>query len=178
MFGAGSRPLSKAVYVILLALVVLPLRANAAESDIAKEAEAGEYLSAPQLYDLFYGRTWRWGPDKGGFYSNVGRQFLAYSGAGATRSYAEGNWFITSDGRVCTRAVWHSTTWVGKVQECLQHKTDGRRIFQRKMPKGDWYVFKNTPMKSGDVYGQFVVGDRVSAGYNKNKQFVDSLRKK
>lgn len=145
---------------------------TAAVDDLAAKASASPYVSAGELLRLFGGRTWVWAGSGGGFYANKKREYKAYAGKNQERSYADGTWFITDRGRVCVRAVWHSLKWKGKVLECLEHRSDGKQVFQRKLPKGDWYVFQNIPLRSGDPATQLVPGDRTEAGYERNKRFV------
>jgi len=178
-----SLPFFRAATAVLVALGLVagilgtPSASGKAQpvDEVAQQAEAGEYLTVGQLLDLYYGRTWRW-TDGAGYYSSKERGFRAYSGKGATSSYATGKWFITDRGRVCTKATWTSLKWKGNVRECLEHRTDGRRVFQRKLPNGPWYVFKNTPSRAGDVYNQLVPGDQASAAYERNKTLVDTQR--
>ena len=40
-------------------------------------------------------------------------------------------------------------------------------MFQKREPDGEWYVFKNTPIKSRDEYRKVRPGDYVSAHFNR-----------
>ena len=85
-----------------------------------------------------------------GFLDGRTRTFVAWTGSGADASYADGNWYMTETGNLCFRANWAAVDGDGMAATCFEHRTDGARIFQRRQPDGEWYVFANSPIQPDD----------------------------
>lgn len=121
----------------------------AAAVGCSAQAEGGRYLTKSELRKLFEGKTWVWN-DGGGYFSPTG-VFVGVSGSGDTRSTTKGDWALYSPGMICFAGSWlqrskrspHSTT-------CFEHKILSGQILQKRMPEGEWYVFRHDPAQSDD----------------------------
>lgn len=119
-------------------------------------------LSPTELFMLYQGRTWLWATG-GAYFSPQPRTFVAWVRAPEGDSYAEGKWIITTDGQVCFKANWHSRQSVVPVLTCFAHKRVDSTIYQRRLPKGDWYVFKSPRQGEAQEYSNFKLGDDATA---------------
>lgn len=137
-------------------------------SEIAREAMAGEPLSIRSMQRIYGNRTWIW-DDGAGFLDARDRTFVAWTGSGADASYADGNWFMTQTGNLCFRANWASASGAGVAATCFEHRTDGSRIFQRRQPDGEWYVFADSPIRPDDEINKLRPGNAVFSRYERNK---------
>ncbi len=144
-------------------------------SEIARAAMAGEPLSIRAMQGIYGNRTWAW-DDGAGFMNARDRTFVAWTGSGADASYADGNWFMTETGNLCFRANWAAMDGSGMAATCFEHRTDGSRIFQRRQPDGEWYVFANSPVRPGDEINKLRPGDAVFSRYERNKAEVTRRR--
>jgi hypothetical protein len=118
-------------------------------------------MTAVELHRLYRDRTWQW-TDGAGLCQDQGRIFKAWSGSGADASWAEGRWIVTNSGRLCLKAKWHGKAGAASSSTCFSHRTDGRTIYQKKEPSGDWYVFKHAEPQPGDEFTKLVREDLVS----------------
>ena len=144
-------------------------------STIAREALAAEPLSIRDLQRIYGNRTWTW--DEGaGFLNARDRTFTAWTGSGPNASYADGNWFMTPTGNLCFRANWASVTGEGVAATCFEHRTDGARIFQRRQPDGEWYVFADSPIQPDNEINKLRPGDAVFSRYERNRAEVARRR--
>ena len=119
-------------------------------------------MTAFELYVLYRDRSWQW-PDGAGRLETEGRRFTAVAGSGDAASWAEGRWIVTERGRLCLDADWHAPAGTFADRTCFEHLIDGRTIYQRKAPAGDWFVFKNYPTEADDEFTKLVREDLVSA---------------
>lgn len=118
-------------------------------------------LTAPQLLQLFGDKTWKWG-EGGGYFDLDRRVFRARTVDASGESTAKGKWRITDTGKLCFRATW--TTAAGKSSDdtCFQHVLVGNGdIYQRKLPDGEWYVFKHAKADPADEFNKLVRQDLV-----------------
>lgn len=127
------------------------------------------YMTTEELWQMYNNRSWIW-KDGAGYFPNAKRRFTAYSGSGKAGSYAEGVWFVTWMGKACFRATWHGADYAVPKLTCFSHRTDGKRIHQKRLPDGEWYVFRNSPPRNGDEFGKFLLGDYVSKGSARNRR--------
>lgn len=134
--------------------------------DSPQPATQARAMTAYELYVLYRDKSWQW-TDGAGRMDTDGRRFTAISGSGRAASWAEGQWVITDRGRMCLDADWHSSTGVFPDRTCFDHRLDGQTIYQRRLPGGDWYVFKHTPAESDDEFTKLVRKDLISAGLKK-----------
>jgi hypothetical protein len=113
-------------------------------------------LTKKEIVDLYEGKSWLW--EKGvGFFAAKG-QFNAFSGDGKDRSTVAGNWEALDDGRLCFSGVWTAKNWRRFARTCFAHKIKDGHIYQRRLPQGQWYIFRHEPSQEGDQ--KIVAGDQ------------------
>lgn len=122
--------------------------------------EATVPLSAVELLQLYGDKTWKWG-EGGGYFDTDGRQFRARTFDDKGGSTANGVWRITNAGKLCFRANWKSATGVELVDSCFAHRRKGGEIYQRRLPDGEWYVFKHAITEADDEFNKLVREDLV-----------------
>jgi hypothetical protein len=144
-------------------------------SEAARAAMAAEPLSIRSMQRIYGNRTWMW-DDGAGFMNARDRTFVAWTGSGENASYADGNWFMTPTGNLCFRANWASVSGDGVAATCFEHRTDGARIFQRRQPDGEWYVFADSPIQPDDEINKLRPGDAVFSRYERNRDEVARRR--
>lgn len=128
-------------------------------------AETAKPLNNAEIYQLFSNNSWMW-KDGAGYFSVPKRQFKAWSGSGKSATYADGIWFITEPGKLCFRANWHTVNSVVPATTCFSHRKKDGVIFQRREPKGEWYVFKHAPAQKSDEIRKLRSGDYVSKHFD------------
>lgn len=122
-------------------------------------------LSAAELRAMYSGKSWSWG--KGG-----AALFRADGGfwAWTTTSYAPGTWTASDSGKLCFSAIWTNAKYASPARTCFAHAMYNGRIFQRKVPKGDWYLFSHAVPRDGDAILSLVTDDLVTERYLALKQ--------
>jgi hypothetical protein len=125
-------------------------------------------VTAGELHAIYNDQTWVWSDGAGRMQSD-GRRFVAWAGSGASATWAEGRWIITSSGRLCFKARWQSSSGSHPAKTCFIHKQHRGVIYQRKEPSGDWYVFKHAISKDGDEIRKLTNEDLVSKELEKIK---------
>lgn len=164
----------KQTALAIVALVMLT-QTTAAASSIAEKAKAARDMTTQELYRVYKNRSWIW-KDGGGYFRVSKRQFTAWVGKGKKATVAKGIWYLPDRGKTCFRATWLSTEWSKAERTCFLHRTDGDIIYQRKLPDGEWYVFKNKPVQSYDEIQKLRHGDYVSLNYTKNMRLIKAGR--
>ena len=157
------------VRTLLLAAATLTAMSFIAEPSAAAPGKTpplpkGAHTMAPfDVVKLYRGKTWLW--PAGGGYFDSGARFFAWSAeAGKSPTYALGRWMTTEDGRVCMKAKWFSSNGEGvPATTCFAHSMAGRVIYQRRVPSGDWYVFRADPPATDDEFAKLKDGDLVKA---------------
>lgn len=150
--------------LLLLSAAAIAAPAGASGSDVSERASKAPQMSVEQLVELYRDRSWIW-TNGAGFFSGPGRNFTAWSTADGAVSVASGRWFPTSRGKICFRAVWVYEGGAARATNCFLHRIDGRAIYQRREPDGEWYVFDNFATSRGDERAKLVPGDRASRRY-------------
>jgi hypothetical protein len=112
-------------------------------------------LSKNEVAGLYEGKSWPW-IDGMGYFAPKGR-FLALAGSGRNRGTLNGTWVASQDGKLCFSGVWKAKSGSRFERTCFLHKTKDGHIYQQRLPKGAWYVFKHDPEKEGDQ--KLVPGD-------------------
>lgn len=123
-------------------------------------------MTAPELLLLYGDRTWQWGVG-GGYFDGETRAFEGRSGGAEGESTARGRWRITDDGQMCIEAEWVTSTGSYPDVTCFEHVLADGDIYQRKMPEGDWYVFKHANTEPDDEYNKLIREDRVTGASGK-----------
>lgn len=126
-----------------------------------------------ELFDLYQGRTWQWQAG-GAYFSPRPRDFTAWSQADGQNTYAKGRWLISTDGQVCFKAKWFTAKGAASGLTCFAHRRVDSTIYQRRLPGGDWYVFKAASPQLTQEYAKFKMGDEVSAEAEKVKAEISA----
>ncbi|RAZ92412.1 hypothetical protein DPM33_00415 [Mesorhizobium hawassense] len=159
---------STVVSAVLVALMLAAGNAAAAPKpavdDIAKLAAAATPMKADAVEQLYANRTWLWEKHGAGYFSeneHGRKRFVARTQTG----YGKGDWYVTSGGEVCMRALWTSKNDGGSgAITCFLHREKDGVIYQRPSLGGHWYVFGNNPVRKNDGVRKLVKGDRVMKG--------------
>lgn len=138
---------------------------------VAAAADHARLVTTDELQSIYGNRSWIW-KDGAGYFRVSKREFTSWVNSGSKATYADGLWFLTDQGRLCFRATWNSVSGSSKALKCFEHRTDGRHIYQRKVPDGTWYVFSHRPAAPGDEIRKLKLGDHVSPHYRRNKRYV------
>lgn len=117
-------------------------------------------LSAAELLQLFGDKTWKW-ETGGGFFDVDRRVFRARTVDATGESTARGKWRITDTGKLCFRATWTTAESKTSDDTCFQHVLIDGDIYQRKLPDGEWYVFKHAKADAADEFNKLVRQDLV-----------------
>ena len=161
------------VFRVGLAAAAPPARG---QDQIATTAGAARVLRKERLDSIYADRTWHW-KDGAGYFQAKNREFKAWVGKGRKATYAEGSWTVNNNGRLCFRAAWHSLRGRKRASTCFAHRSDGKNIYQRRLPRGKWYIFSHIPARPGDEINKLQPGDQVSKSYHANKSYVQRARK-
>jgi len=143
----------KAIHAALFFCVVLH-PGNTSASGVAAQERA---LTRAELIKLYAGNSWLWN-DGSGYFAPSGR-FVAVAGPEGKQSRVDGSWKASRDGRLCFSGIWRTKPKTrGKYAEtCFAHRKSKGAILQRRLPHGEWYVFRSDDGKSTDQ--KLVVGD-------------------
>jgi hypothetical protein len=114
-----------------------------------------------ELGSMFRGKTWVW-PEGAAYFAPNGK-FIAWSGKNTAASFARGSWRTAPKGRLCFSAQWVSRAGAGPAETCFSHVVKSGDLFQRKDPKGEWYVFKHATPLADDEFSKLVAGDQAGA---------------
>ena len=128
--------------------------ANKADDQASRAAA----LSDAGIYQLYQNHSWIWGKNGTAFFSAKQRQFDAWTSDKGKPGYGDGIWFIPGGGKVCYRATWHGGWGSKKSMTCFEHRQAGNVIYQRKLPDGEWYAFKDRHGQSKLRYGDYASG--------------------
>jgi hypothetical protein len=135
---------------------------------IGDEAAKARSLTAKELTSMYAGQTWQWADGAAYFVPN--RAFMAWANNGTKAAYADGSWFVSDQGRLCSNATWHGREGNAQSTTCWETRIDEKRIYQRKLPAGKWYILAHIPARADDEIQKLEPGDRVSGGYQRNKR--------
>ena len=160
--GAGAR--LKAGVVAALGVMVLASSAVASTTPAVEDGPpaGSSVMSAAELYVLYGDKTWQW-QEGAGRMDSTDRRFRAWVESDKGKSWAEGRWLITDSGMMCIKADWHSGQEVFPARTCFAHRIDGGTIYQKKVPDGQWYVFRHAEGRDDDEAKKLVSADLVSA---------------
>lgn len=111
-------------------------------------------LTDEELFLLYVGKTWKWGA--GGGYFGPNGLFRARTFDGGTITDGGGTWGVNNKGRMCFRADWIDPTGHANANTCFDHAELGGDLYQRRLPSGDWYVFRHGEGEAGDEYYSLV----------------------
>lgn len=161
MSSVHSTVVSTALVALLLTAGNAAAAPKPAVDDTARLAAAATPMKADAVEHLYANRTWLWEKNGAGYFSENkhGRKhFVARTQTG----YGEGDWYVTSGGELCMRALWTSKNDRGTgAINCFLHREKDGVVYQRPSLGGQWYVFRNNPVRKNDGVRKLVKGNRV-----------------
>lgn len=125
-------------------------------------------LTADEVRQLYTDKTWQWSAGAGRFIAKD-RRFIAYSEEGGKPTIAEGRWLVTDRGQLCMDAVWSTQKDKAKARTCFRLVRDRGTIYQRREPKGDWFVLRSFKPRPEDEARKLVAQDTVSPNIERLK---------
>lgn len=162
MYSVHSNVVSTALVALLLTAGNAAAAPKPAVDDIAKLAAAATPMKADAVEQLYANRTWLWEKHGAGYFSeneNGRKRFVARTHTG----YGKGDWYVTSGGELCMRALWTAKNDRGTgAITCFLHRERDGVVYQRPSLGGQWYVFRNNPVRKDDGVRKLVKGDRVN----------------
>lgn len=147
------------------------LALSAANNDVTAAAEAAKAVPIDHLTRMYQARSWIW-DDGAGYFQRGDQKFTSWVGSGDAGTYAEGKWYAAKRGRLCFQAIWHAINGSAKATTCFEHRADEKAIYQRRLPKGGWYIFTHLPPQPDDAIQKLKSGNQVSNGYSRNKRYI------
>lgn len=144
--------------VLLLSLSMLTPSLALAAKEVRKSPQL---LSASEVVDMYKDKTWRW-PTGGGRFDSQGRRFTAMTEENGKKSIGEGTWSVDSLGKMCMNATWTTDGKSAKAMTCFSHGRLGNVIYQKRLPMGDWYVFRSAKPRASDEFSKLVKTDSVT----------------
>jgi len=114
-------------------------------------------LTKQEVTEIYAGKSWLW-RDGVGYFAPKG-QFSAFSGAGRDLTTVKGDWEVLDGGRLCFAGVWTGRQGRKFARTCFLHKVKDGQVYQQRVPKGEWYVFRHNPGQEGDQ--KLVTGDQT-----------------
>lgn len=171
MRNLTSAMLRLALCGLLAGPLAITARAQTDKAGVALEASGGRHLTIDELYRLYANHSWNW-KDGAGYFQARKRLFLSTVSNGGDISFAEGQWFLTSWGRLCFQADWHAASGSSEALTCFEHRTAGGNIYQRRLPDGDWYVFRHATPVADDEANKLRYGDYVSEKLRQDREMI------
>lgn len=153
-----------------IAVVAFHLPATAKTAQIADKAEQAEAVPDEGIHQIYQNRSWLWGRKGAGYFAVQRRQFSAWTADKGALGYGDGTWFIPGGGKLCFRAIWHGGSGDAKALTCFEHRQAGKVLYQRRLPDGDWYVFRNAHRNLADEFWKVRSGDYVTRKQSRIKQ--------
>ncbi len=161
MMYPGSRKIVLTLTWAILGATVLGT-AQSRATDTENLPANARVMTGVELYMLYRDRSWIW-RDGAGHMQSDDRRFTAWAESDSGQLWAEGRWIVTDSGRLCLQADWHAPSVVYPNRTCFSHAVDGGTIYQRRLPDGDWYVFKHAKPLPDDEFGKLSRADVVSS---------------
>ena len=146
----------------------LPAAATTA-AQVAEMASQAEAVPDAGIYQMYQNRSWLWGQNGAGFFAVQRRQFSAWTSDKGKLGYGDGIWFLPGGGKLCFRAKWHGAGGDADALTCFEHRQAGRVVYQRKIPDGDWYVFRSSDRNMADEFMKVKYGDYATWKQNRIK---------
>lgn len=142
------KSLASAVALVLCFLLV-------SSGDAANERS----LSQKELRTLYANKSWFW-KDGVAFFNRSGK-FVASTGSKQKPNTVKGGWSAYKNGKICFSGDWKTGEWASFDSTCFLHKVVNGNIYQRRLPDGDWYIFKHAKTRKTDEYRKIVAGNYV-----------------
>lgn len=153
----GARPLVAAV----LTVSALAGSAHSAFSQDSVLPADARTMTAFEIYRLYKNKSWQW-DDGAGLMEDAGRKFSASGDGEKGKFRAEGRWVISDTGLMCLKATWHTGEGAFPAKTCFSHKINGKTIYQKREPDGEWYVFRHADPRENDAASKLIAADLVS----------------
>jgi hypothetical protein len=128
-------------------------------------------LTANEVRAIYSDKTWKWEAGGGRFIAK-NRKFIAYSEEGGIPAIAEGRWQVNDQGRLCMVAMWETKDGRSRAKSCFRLVRDRGTIYQRREPKGNWFVLKSYKPKPDDEFHKLVADDTVTSNIKRFKATV------
>jgi hypothetical protein len=141
--------------ITLVGLIAISCVLGAAQAAAAPASERA--LTKKEVVELYEGKSWIWNTGVA-FFAAKG-QFKAFTEQGKNRSTVAGTWEATDEGRLCFAGVWTAKTWRRSERTCFAHKIKDGQLYPRRMPKGEWYIFRHDPAQEEDQ--KLLLGDQT-----------------
>lgn len=161
-----SRKAFKLICLPALGLAMLSLLATAAQAEYLPKNTVP--LTAKEMRKIYANKTWQWESGGGRFIAKK-RRFLAYSEEGGVPTFAEGSWEVNNEGRLCMVAVWVSREGKAPARSCFRLVRDRGTVYQRREPKGTWFILRTFIPKPEDEARKLVSEDTVSPNVKRLK---------
>ena len=116
-------------------------------------------LSRQELRALYANKSWFW-KDGVAYFDRSGR-FVARTGSKKDPNSVNGGWGAYKNGKICFSGDWKSGEWKSFDSTCFLHKEVNGHIYQKRLPEGDWYIFKHAKTRKNDEYRKIVAGKYV-----------------
>ena len=129
-----------------IAIATVGIASPSAPGDTASAEERP--LTRQEVTELYEGKSWLWS-DGAGYFAPKGR-FSGRAGSGKKQSAVKGDWIAYENGRLCFSGVWKARSGQQYNRTCFLHKIKDGNIYQRRLPNGEWYIFRHDPQKEGD----------------------------
>lgn len=136
-------------------LVIVTSVLLASTGDAANERP----LSQSELRAIYANKSWFW-KDGVAYFAGSGR-FEARTGSKKSPNTVKGGWAAYKNGKICFSGDWKTGEWKSFDSTCFLHKMVDGHIYQKRMPEGDWYIFKHAKTRKTDEYRKVVVGNYV-----------------
>ena len=152
------------------AMLAFSSPALATGASIQSQADKSAPVGAEDLYKLYRDKTWVWSNGAAYFASNG--EFDGWSRSGGEAAYGKGRWWVNFLGGMCIKAAWHTKAGAHTSLTCFSHREDGRVLYQKKEPGGDWFVFRSSPGKVDDEFLRLEGGNRIASDLRTAKMEV------
>lgn len=155
------KPSMRFTTVCALAMLTFSAPALATGASIQSPADKGTPVGAEDLYKLYKDKTWFW--SNGAAYFASSGQFNAWSRSGTETAYAKGRWWVNFVGEMCIKAAWKTKAGAQTTLTCFSHRDDGRVLYQKREPGGDWFAFRSSPSKDDDEIRKLEGGNQIAS---------------
>jgi hypothetical protein len=118
-------------------------------------------LTVQEMLAIYADKTWKWDAGGGRFIAK-NRKFIAYSEEGGKLAIGEGRWEVRNGGHLCMVAVWATKDGKSPARSCFKLVRDRGTIYQRREPKGRWFILRTYRPKPEDEFHKLVSDDIVS----------------
>ena len=152
-FGGGVQMFKKLIALPVLAMMLTVIYVSCAQ---AARDIGGRPLTQRELHRLYAGKTWLW-KEGGGYFDRSGR-FHGDTNFSRKRSRVKGGWGVYRRGKVCFSGLWKLGPWKSFDSSCFLHRRVGNKIYQRRLPVGSWFLFRDLRNRKKGEYRKLARG--------------------